>query len=96
MMSEWEMYAQKRKDVFWHLGVYQYTKAHGGSDPIVKVKVTPDENGEYWGYIITGEDKPIFIYPSIVLLKVCFAYGLEAAENSGDGKRIQLSVTEIP
>lgn len=96
----WEMYAHKfEKDgntYFRHVGDKWWVELHGINEPIVKVLVTPDTNGFHWGWMPSDSDKPIMIQPHISLLRMCFAYGIEIAEKNGDGKRIQLTIIEIP
>lgn len=96
----WIMYAHKFvKDgvtYFRHVGDKRWVELHLLDDPIYKVKVEQDDNGIHWGWMDTDKDKPCMIWAHLSLLKVCFPYGLEAAEKAGQGKRIQLTITEIP
>ena len=59
---------------------------------VVKLIVTEDENGEYWGWNEKG--KISMIWPSLIQLEMCFAYGLEAAEKTGRGKRTRLKISK--
>lgn len=49
---------------------------------------------DYWGFKNEGEDHFEMIRPSVILLKMCFPYGLKAAEEKGDGKAYRLLVFE--
>lgn len=61
-------------------------------DNIVKLTVTEDPNGEYWGWYEKEEDEISMIWSSLTALKMCFTYGIEVAEEKGQGRRIQLKI----
>ena len=59
--------------------------------PIVRVVVESDPEGEYVGWVSTDR-KVTMIFANIVLLKICFPYGLEAAIESGRGQVVKLKI----
>lgn len=60
---------------------------------IVKLQVTEDENGEYWGWLEGNEIS--MVWSSFTALKMCFAYGIEVEEKKGRGRRIRLKIKQI-
>lgn len=93
-----------------HKGETYYTTAspnrwwveiHGFDEPIVTVRIrerTPaDPPSPYWGWIASDEpDKYMFVWPSECQLDMCFPYGPKAEEARGEGRKVNLVVTEIP
>jgi hypothetical protein len=59
---------------------------------IVKLTVTEDPKGEYWGWYEEEDNDISMIWKSLSALKMCFTYGLEEAEAKGKGRRIQLKI----
>lgn len=57
---------------------------------IVKLQVTEDENGQYFGWL--EGDEISMVWPNLAALKMCFAYGIEEEEKKGKGKRIRLKI----
>lgn len=49
---------------------------------------------DYWGFKYTSESYFDMIQSSFILLRMCFAYGLEAAEAGGSGRAYRLLITE--
>jgi hypothetical protein len=96
---QWEMYAYKFKGkngvFFEHPGEKRWVELFHFNEPIVKVRLTEDENGQYWGWLDKDETEPSMIWPSEVQFRMCFPYGYEAEEKAGKGKAIRLSITEI-
>lgn len=52
------------------------------------------KEADYWGFKYKSEGYFDMIQSSLILLKMCFAYELEAAEAGGDGKAYRLLITE--
>lgn len=80
-----------------NLGERWWVECHLLSDPIVAVAVeeTPDgEEPTHWGWVRTGDDAPIMIYPRKSLLEMCFPYGTDAEVEAGRGRVVRLTVTE--
>jgi len=81
-----------------YLGFYRSQKAESlAGGKLVKVTLREAREGEepeYWGFDSYSEDNPgwCMIWQSFVQLRMCFTYGLEAAEEHGDGKRIGLMI----
>lgn len=78
-------------------------------EDIIKVKVTIHEDQtilpfeqqrtnkepDYWAFISNDDTISSLIWHQRFLLNVCFTYGIEAAENNGDGKAYRVNVTKI-
>ncbi len=97
-MRTWIMYCYKyiTRNYYAHFGSLNYVKLHGLSEPIVRVSLIEDENGEYYGWIPTGKDTPTMIWKSEVVFSICFPYGYKTEEQRGKGKAIRLLVSENP
>lgn len=91
----WELWAHDYgKGFFMHIGPKRYVELHMIKDhPIVEVDVEEDPEGTYYGFIRTGKEVPVMIYPSKTLFDICFPYGLEVEERAGKGKIVKLKVT---
>lgn len=70
-----------------------------GEGPIFEVEIYEVEKGDiapYWGWEDSKDSNTpgewSMIWPSLVQLQMCFAYGLEAAEKNGDGRRVNFVV----
>lgn len=73
-----------------------------GDEPVVALDVVEDPDRDnwrddvpYWGW--EDEGKPgewHMVFHHITLLRVCFPYGLEAAEAHDRGRRVHLLVAE--
>jgi hypothetical protein len=63
--------------------------------PAIRVRVTSVEEDEtHYGWLKEGHDEVTLIQPSLVQLKICFAYGLQAAIDSEQGLPVKLKVEE--
>ena len=62
-----------------------------GGDP-VPVTVIEDAEGDYYGWIATGQDAPVMIQPSPALFSMQFPYGPKAEVEAGRGKIVRLRV----
>lgn len=74
-------------------------RMHGvRSENIVKLKVeeVPEESDDtYYGWQRTGTDKFSMIFFERVRFRLCFAYGVEAAVESGSGKVVSLKIEPV-
>jgi len=63
--------------------------------PAIKVKVTSVEEGEtHYGWLREGRNDVTLIQPSLVQLKICFAYGLQDAIDANQGLPVKLKIEE--
>jgi len=47
---------------------------------------------DYWGFYDFKKEDFTMIYPKRFLLQMCFAYGISAAEESGEGKAYRIEI----
>lgn len=78
---------------FRHVGTRRYVELYSMSMPIVKVKLTEDPNGLYFGWIEKGGNKPCHIWGNQSLFDMCFPGGAQAEEDKGNGKAIRLDIS---
>lgn len=52
------------------------------------------EDTPYYGWL-EPDGNISMVFPSLILLSVCFPYGIEAAEEYGHGKAIKVVISEI-
>ena len=67
------------------------------SDNVFKIDVREageHEDTPYYGWLEPSGNITM-IFPSLILLSVCFPYGIEAAEEHGDGKVIKVVISEV-
>lgn len=67
------------------------------SDTIYKIDVREAKENEdtpYYGWLEPNGDISL-IFPSMILLEVCFPYGTKAKEQRGRGKVIKVTITEV-
>ena len=96
-VRHWDMFAQDYGNNRWmHFGSKRYADMHGGNEPTVAVRLTEDPDGEYYGWLKTGEDTPSMIWPSRVQLMMCFTYGMQVAIDKGQGVPIRLRCESLP
>ena len=70
----------------------------GATGEVVKVivrELQDDEESNYWGWWDNETEKFSMIYASKVQSDVCFTYGAEAAEESGEGKQMNVFIEEL-
>lgn len=88
------------KTEFFHLSPSKfhaelYNTGNGKTVTAVTVyEVDDGEESPYWGWLRTGEDIPIMIWPAKILLDACFPYGLQIEEDKGKGRPVNLVVEE--
>lgn len=63
---------------------------------IVRVRLVPDsEHGNYWCWHDFEDNEYRHVYPSLILLKMCFTYGIEVEEERDRGIRVRVRVEEL-
>lgn len=78
-------------DLWWYPASTEfYPKAYGAEPEPVQVTIDPE--GTYWGWLETGGDVPIMVYPHKTLFEVCFPYGYRAEEEKGKGHAVRLRI----
>jgi hypothetical protein len=77
-----------------HIGAKKYVEIHGLPYPIVAVAVREAADGDYWGWLKTGEAVPTMIWPSWAQFTICFPYGPEVEVKRGNGEILRLCVAE--
>ena len=116
-MATWHMYAMRSHHP--DRGVY-YQHVHesrqwvalwpGGKENIVKVLVTEDPDGDYWGWLDEGgsilnrqspyvrqpTDYPKMVQPTEGMFTMQFPYGPKAEQEAGHGEVVRLTIAEIP
>ena len=105
MMSTIKMYANKQhreqdgKDYFYNIfsdfrGTFMSTAI---GEKIFQIKVREaltEEETPYYGWKYPDGNISM-IFPSTVLLEICFPYGIKAAIDNGEGNIVKLIITEI-
>lgn len=98
-ITEWEMYAYKCEGkngtFFEHPGNKWWVELFHLDEPIVKIRLTADPEGQYWGWLDKGKTKPCMIWPSEAQFSMCFPYGYKLEEERGAGKVVRLKIEEI-
>ena len=79
----------------------RWVELHYLSHPIVQVRVTEhqptDPPSNYWGWLDASDPTAYtMIWPSEVQFDICFTYGPKVEEDRGRGRKVNLTVTEIP
>jgi hypothetical protein len=79
----------------------RWVELHQIPHPIVKIsvreRVETDPPSSYWGWLKADEpDCYIFVWPSEIQLDMCFPYGPKIEEQLGRGRKVNLTLTEIP
>jgi hypothetical protein len=65
------------------------------TNPIFCIRVTLDEEtGTYWAWWDYQNQHFTMVYPHLLLVRVCFAYGPEAEEKRGRGKVCRVRIEE--
>src|ERR1035437_3000050 len=100
LQGYWSLYALHRinegngKKYFVHIGSKRWVDLHLLKEKAVRVKVTEDKRGEYWGWLDKNDDKPSMIWPNEIKYTMCFPYGPEAEEARGKGKTIRMNIVK--
>lgn len=99
MNGETTYYAHVRErstgPVYWHVYPSRVAAELAGKGPIVDVTVTEDPDGAYWAWSAEGRPHLSHIYPNRTLLGMCFPYGLDAAEEAGDGRAVRVRIEPV-
>lgn len=66
-----------------------------GSEEVKAVKVSLDLDGPFYGWLPTDRDFPSLVYEQMVLLDICFPYGVDAAFRAGHGRIVRLRVEPL-
>ncbi len=90
---KWELWANEKNELFYHVGSKAYVKLHHSSYPMVPVVVVEDINGTYWGWADPDRDIPSMIWHHESLFSMCFPHGYRASEEAGNGRHVRLSIT---
>jgi hypothetical protein len=86
---------------FWYDHFYNHpfsTRLCDKSLLIYKVRVRELQDGEqstYWGWWSNKETQFIFVQPNRSVLSVCFAYGIEASVEAGEGTDHNVMIEEL-
>ena len=80
------------REMFMHIGHFNYVKAHMLDEPIVPVVVNEKEDGDYWGWIDVDKTEPTMIWPTETQFRMCFTYGPDAEVARGKGRIVRLSL----
>lgn len=62
------------------------------TDQTLPISNDGDMKSDYWGWFDFESQNFSIIYPKRFLLNMCFAYGIEAAENGQQGKAYRLEI----
>jgi hypothetical protein len=89
------MYAHKKDGLWWHIYPIAAAVKMCGAEDIRRIKLTVDPEGDYWGWWDAEKDKFAMIYPNRILLTICFPYGVQAAEEAGQGKAMRFNIEEV-
>lgn len=87
----WAMYAHDRA-TFEHVTKRAEMTRLYGDGHIVPVNVEESGDPTHWGWLETGADFPVMIYPSEAQAEMCHPYGSAAATAAGQGRMIRLSI----
>lgn len=88
----WTMWAYKYDNYYMHFGVREYVAIHHLDYPIVKVELTEDPAGDYYGWVEGEKLHGAYVWASNAQLEMCFAYGSKAEEKRYNGRKVRLSV----
>ena len=89
-----KQFASKKKDAFYDIygDVYLVKMCGITEEEIWVIELEEHDDGPYYGWQDTGEEKVGLIYPNKILFGICFAYGVEAEVSAGRGKVIRMNV----
>jgi hypothetical protein len=101
---------RRENGALWNVGARPWVKLHGLKDPIVAVFVeevlgdpyAPEVTHYAWEYHDKPERSPMMVQirtgdspkRAMMFLNMCFAYGVKAAIDRGEGKILALRITE--
>ena len=90
---QWSMFGMRHRNVWVAVGAEPFVRMHGCASP-EPVTVTEDSEGEYAGWIPTGDSDPIMILKAGIF-NIQFPYGWKAEEDHGKGSRVLLRIAEV-
>lgn len=65
----------------------------GGTDEtIVTLTLTEDPDGDYYGWLKTGDTEPTMVYCRESLFSMCFPYGPQASVDKDQGEILRFTV----
>lgn len=90
----WEMYAQydEERDIFIGVGGRLFSKYHRSDSDPIKVIVSIDKNGKYWGWQKYSHPEPHMIWPTEIQFSMCFGSGYKFLEKKKRGKAVRLTI----
>lgn len=62
----------------------------GSPENIKRVRLSEDPGGDYFAWLDAAKGEFTLIYGSQVQVDICFPYGTESAERSGQGRRVRV------
>jgi hypothetical protein len=99
-MRKTTCFAHKRNhDIHPYIDIYGsetqvYVCDFNKENPIIKVTVIEDQNGNYWAWWDNEDQAFCMVWQSHAQLEVCFPYGINAAEERGRGEACRVRVEE--
>jgi hypothetical protein len=96
----WEMSTYRRTtssgEVYYmYFGDEAWVRRIGFGDPVVKVRLSEDAQGDYFAWTEAARPDDLRIVALDRLFRVQFPYGTKVMEEAGQGKVVQLRVEEI-
>lgn len=90
MGETWSMFGRLDGDTWTVVGDKRYLHYHGCDDP-TPIVVQEDPDGEYLGWIDTGETELTMIQRKQIF-NIQFPYGYRPEEERGNGRAVPLSI----
>ena len=89
-----KQFASNKNDVFYNIFGNMYLVKMCGihEEEIWEIELEEQDDGFYYGWQNTDEEKISMIYPNKILFEMCFAYGVEAEVSTGCGKVVRMNV----
>lgn len=96
MTTVQNMYAEKHEDgPFTNIYLSEGQVRMCGAKNIVPVAVSEHADGTHYGWKAKDEDGFCMIWQHEILREICFAYGMQAAIDAGQGVPVRLKLEEI-
>jgi hypothetical protein len=77
--------------IYSHPRSVEMCKAPGVGE-VVTLTLTEDPDGDYWGWLKTGESEPSMVHCRESLFNMCFPYGPQASVEAGHGEILRFRV----
>jgi len=90
----WETYSHEYSQGFTHFGTQAKLKFYDSKNDSVAVRLIEDPEGNYMGWIPTGQTEPIMVIRKHIF-DIQFPDGHKANERDGKGLAISLRVEKI-